>query len=571
MHGGGGGAGEHARVERRQQGEVLAALVLALVRLAVPGEVGVLADEAGRRGLAAGVRVGARVEHQHLDRSAAGEHARHRTEADVVAGSVSTDREHVRHERELVGGEVVPRERAQFLVVDGRVVGVLELEARLADRLDLGHLLGGDAFVDARCQRLGVLEQAVDPRVEVRRERHRRRVHRRATGGVGDHGGGGSASRGSGLGQVQRLVQLDHEGAEAVGPLRVCRVEAVALGLHLLHEVLELLDVRGTALVTERTAHGRHEANGRDLTATAACTVATGGGVVVGVVEQHALDVAVGRSGALGEALGSVGQLAHEGELLFERGQHVLGLVDLGQGAGATHLDALEAARALPRVHRGGEQAAAAGDLLLHRVEERARARHREGRQGGHEVVQVTTHRLVGVQALGGLGHHVGERAIRLVLAVGLAHPLGERVHLGPQRLALALGRVNAGDARQQQVVDLVNCVRDRDVGAHHGAVEAARALGGVEHRRDATEQSLVLGLTGSDRHEHAGTRQDGRLADGALAERACHQVLVVGRVEEVAGARLGGRGAHRRRDGAGVDQLRSVFFLSASTKSGWL
>ena len=53
--------------------------------------LGVLAGEARRRGLAAGVGVDLRVQHEHLDVHAAGQQPRQRLEADVEHGAVAAD------------------------------------------------------------------------------------------------------------------------------------------------------------------------------------------------------------------------------------------------------------------------------------------------------------------------------------------------------------------------------------------------------------------------------------------------------------------------------------------------
>ena len=57
--------------------------------LAVDAHLGVLAGEAARRGLAAGVGINLGVEHEHLDVHAAGQQPRERLEADVEHGAVA--------------------------------------------------------------------------------------------------------------------------------------------------------------------------------------------------------------------------------------------------------------------------------------------------------------------------------------------------------------------------------------------------------------------------------------------------------------------------------------------------
>ena len=201
------------RVERREQAELLARLVLAVVGRAEAREVGVLAGEAGRGGLAAGVGVDPGVEHEHLDGGVAGEDARHRTEADVVGRAVAADGEHGGQQLHLVGAVALPRQGRERLVVHLRVVGVGELELGDAQGAHVGDALRGDPLEDALGQRLGVLEEAVDPRVEVVVERHRRGVDAAAPGRVRDDRGCRAVAGGAAL----LLVEAPLEGREGAG------------------------------------------------------------------------------------------------------------------------------------------------------------------------------------------------------------------------------------------------------------------------------------------------------------------------------------------------------------------
>ena len=186
LHRGARRAHVDVRVEGREQAQLLARLVLAVVGRAEAGEVGVLGGEARRRGLAAGVGVHARVEDEHLDGGVAGEDARHRAEADVVARAVAPDGED--GGQQLLLGRAVPgpRQRRELGVVHLRVVRVGELELGHPQRAHVGDALRGDPLEDALGQRLGVLEEAVHPRVEVVVERHRRGVDAAAARRVRD-------------------------------------------------------------------------------------------------------------------------------------------------------------------------------------------------------------------------------------------------------------------------------------------------------------------------------------------------------------------------------------------------
>ena len=81
------------------------------------------------------------------------------------------------------------------------------------------------------------------------------------------------------------------------------------------------------------------------------------------------------------------------------------------QRAGAAHVDALEATRALPRIDRGREEAAGAGLVLLHGVEEGPRLGDREGRQDLGDPAEIALQNgVVGVDGSGGRRQHLVER-----------------------------------------------------------------------------------------------------------------------------------------------------------------
>ena len=562
MVGGGGRADEDTRVEGRQQAEFLAGLLLAAVRRAVTGEVGVLAGEAGRRGLAAGIGVAAGVEDERLDRGAAGQYPRHRAEADVEGGAVATDREHGRNQCPLLGGEVAPRQGAQRRVVLGGLVAAGQLELRHPHGANLVDQPGDQAFVDADRQGLGVLEQAVDPRVEVGRERHGRGVHARAAGRVGDHRRGGAVAGRARLVEVDPVLQLGDGAGDPLRP-RAAGGHRCQQAVEPLHGGVELAQVRRQPAGAEVVRQRGQQVDGRHLTAAAAGAVAAGHRVVAVPAEQDPLDVA-GRVGGSGDQAGrGVGQLGEPLETGFQHAQQDVVLVGRGERVRPADLDALQAAGALPGVDDRGEQRAGTRCLLLHRVEQRTGARHREGCDLADHVLEV-----LGEDPLRRQGGHRGLDDSGEVLCRGLgdqqpadfAGPVGHQLtQPGPG----GLRQVGGVDRDVQQVADLVAGVGDRVVGAGEGALHARGAGGGVEDRHGAAEQALVLDRRGADGHEHAGSGQHGGLVDGALAERPRHDLVVVAGVEQAGGPGLGhGRGHQLRQRRPGRDRGPAGFGL---------
>ena len=71
-----GRADKDIGMEGGDQTKLLACFVLSTVRAAESGKIGILPNEAGRRGLAARVRIGSSIEHQHLERRVTGQNAR---------------------------------------------------------------------------------------------------------------------------------------------------------------------------------------------------------------------------------------------------------------------------------------------------------------------------------------------------------------------------------------------------------------------------------------------------------------------------------------------------------------
>ena len=194
-------------MERGDQRELLALFLLAGVRGAEPAEVGVLAGQARRRRLSAGVRIGAGVEHDDLDRRRRAEHARQRAESDVVGRAVAAHADDGRQQAQLLGREVGPGERPEVAVVRLGVVFVGEVELGDPERPDVAARLRAQALEDALGDRGRVLEQAVHPRVVVRIEREGRGIDAAAAGRVGDHGAGGPMPSRTAFEQIEALLQ----------------------------------------------------------------------------------------------------------------------------------------------------------------------------------------------------------------------------------------------------------------------------------------------------------------------------------------------------------------------------
>ena len=383
-------------VERRQQGELLAGLLLAGVRAAEAGEVGVLAGVAGRGGLAPGVGVAAGVEDEGLDRRATDQHPRECTEADVERRAVAADGQHHRHEGQFLRAEVPPGQGGQLGVMDRRVILPGELEGCGTQRLHLGHQARDQTFVDADGQRLRVLEQAVDPRVEIRGERDGGGVDAGAAGGVGDHGGGRAVAGGAGLVQVQPVFEFC-DGCLDPRPSRAVVGQGVEQGGESGQLVVEAAQVGGAAVASDPVGEGTDEVDRCDLAATAAGTVAAGHRVVVAAVQQDALDVSAGRRRFRCDPFGRVGQLREALEPGLEHAQQPIVLLGGGQGVRPAHLDALQAAGALPGVDHGREENPGATLCLLGCVEQGTGPRRRERGDSAEHCFQV-----------GGAGARVG-------------------------------------------------------------------------------------------------------------------------------------------------------------------
>ncbi len=249
------------------------------------GQVGVLTGEAGRGRLAAGVGVAARVEHQRLDRSASGQDAGHRAEADVERCAVPADGEDRRHQRPFGRREVPPRERGQFGVMDLGVVAAGEFELRDPQRAHFGHQAGDQSFVDADGQRLGVLEQAVDPRVEVRRERHGGGVHAGAAGGVRDHRGRRPVAGRTRFVQVQPSFELGERGVDPVDA-RASSGQEFAQSGQPVERLVEDAQVLASPVRADPVAQRVEQVDGGDFATAPAGAVTAGHRVVILAAEQ---------------------------------------------------------------------------------------------------------------------------------------------------------------------------------------------------------------------------------------------------------------------------------------------
>ena len=539
---------EGVRVERGQQAQLLAVLRLAGMGRADPGEVGILAGEARRGGLSAGVGIGAGVEHQDLDRCRRGQDPRHRAESDVVAGPVAADGQHGGHQGQFVLGEVEPAEGGQFLVVDPRVVAAGQLEACGPDRLHQVDRARGQALEEALRQRLGVLEEAVHPGVGERVVGHGGRVDAGAARRVGDYGGGRALAGGSALQQVEVLLDLGQRGLQAPAAPRRKTVPC-EFGGQPTGQVVEGGSLLTLPLLPQGVARCDHHAGTRHLAAAATAAVSTGDRIVVVAVEEEPLGVALGVDRVCSESGRGVGGLRQEFEPRFQPLLNDLCLVGGGQGVRAANVDALQATGALPRVDGHRVQAAAARHFAFQGVEERPGLGDREGSQNldhrGVIAAQVRP-RSRGHQAGHRLGYQIGERVLAAT-AVQLADPSRDAVDMLAHGPALRVVDLKHRDRGRDQRVYLVHRVRDRGVRASQGAFQATGAQTGVELRHCAAEQALVLARRGARRHEQAGTGHHRGATNRPVPERGAHDVVVVVRVEEVGRCASGARQADRQ------------------------
>jgi len=121
-----------------------------------------------------------------LERRVAGQDARERAEADVVGRAVAANGDHGRQKRQFFLGEQVPRQEAELRIVLLGHIGIVQFETGQAHGAHILHVLRRNTFENALGQRLGILEQAVDPRIVVGVEREGRGINAAAPRGIGD-------------------------------------------------------------------------------------------------------------------------------------------------------------------------------------------------------------------------------------------------------------------------------------------------------------------------------------------------------------------------------------------------
>ena len=272
--------------------------------------------------------------------------------------------------------------------MDRRVVVPGQFEGGRTQCPDLGNQPGDEAFVDPDGQRLGVLEEPVDPGVEVGRERHGGGVDAGAAGGVGDHRRRRPVAGRSRLVQVEPAFEFGHRRLDARAA-RAVRRQGVQQRPEPGQLFVEDPQVRRTAVPADPVGESADQVDRGDLAAAAAGAVSAGHRVVVAPVQQDALDVAAGCGRLCGHALGRVRELGQPLEAALQHRQQVVILLGGGEGLGSAHLDALQAAGALPRVDDGGEHDAGATLGLLRCVEQRTRPRGREGGDGGEHGAEL--------------------------------------------------------------------------------------------------------------------------------------------------------------------------------------
>ncbi len=232
-------------MEGGDQPQLFAVFVLADVGDAEAGEVGILGGEAGGGGLAAGVGVGAGVEHDDLEGGVGDQQPGEGAEADVVHGPVTADGDDRGQQGEFFLGVQFPIEGAEVVFVEFRIVMVLEVE--------LGGAQGAEVFDGAGAQALeqplghghGVLKQAVDPGVGVGVVGEGGGVDAAATGGVGNDRAGRSAAGGATLEAVEaRLEPVDGPSHPLQSPwVMVVVGHGVELGGEALDQVFQLPDM----------------------------------------------------------------------------------------------------------------------------------------------------------------------------------------------------------------------------------------------------------------------------------------------------------------------------------------
>ena len=145
------------------------------------------------------------------------------------------------------------------------------------------------------------------------------------------------------------------------------------------------------------------------------------------------------------------------------------------QRARAADVDALKAARALPRIDIGGKQPAAARVGFFHGVEEGSRTRHRVSGKQVNEFREIAEQsRLFGRYFRSRRRDEFMESGGALVLAIAFAYRFGQAEDLRTHHFALCLADSSWPIPVNQQVGDVVHAVRDRRIRADQRAFHAA-------------------------------------------------------------------------------------------------
>ena len=209
-------------------------------------------------------------------------------------------------------------------------------------------------------------------------------------------------------------------------------------------------------------------------------------------------------------------------------------LLALDQGVRAANLDAFEAAGALPRIDGDRVEAAAAGRRLFHGVEERPRRGDREAGQRVRQLAEIlAAARRLSPAMPSAASATTSWKGCAVLGSLADSFRAPHRRARRPARAAprVAPRRCRAGRcavcSRSWMSCTVLGMAASGQTSAHS---MTAGAQIGDELRHVAAEQALVLPRGAARRHEQAGARQNRRFGDGAVAEMAGDDVVVVAR-----------------------------------------
>ena len=156
-------------------------------------------------------------------------------------------------------------------------IGIVQFEASQAHGAHVLHVLRRNPLENALGQRLGILEQAVDPRIVVGVEREGRGVDAAAAGRVGDDRTGRAVAGRTTFEQVQALLQRGDQLANTPAALGFLLAERALFGHEAGDQLLQLGDVVDPALLGDGVVGGHHQPDGGDFATATAAAVTAGG------------------------------------------------------------------------------------------------------------------------------------------------------------------------------------------------------------------------------------------------------------------------------------------------------